>query len=775
MHSVHVPRFDLAKIEAFLRDGYGFDVASLRELGGFFDQNIMVTLVSGDCYLVKIHDANERRDVVEAQNQALLILQGALANVSVQRPIAGLDGEMIGSIDANGRSFSVRVLSYLPGELLGSLGLPSVKQAQTMGETLASMDIALDDFSHSGTVRPTLVWNLENARLSLGAESLIKDVSLRRLIHYFFLQFDTEVDPLLPSLRRQVVHNDGHRNSFLVAETSHQISGIIDFGDLVHAPVICHVAIALADIMLGQETPLESACALLKGYHSINALRESEIDLLYWLIAIRWCVYLLNSAQQSHDYPENDHAQSKSESISEALHWWVSKNPTQITNTFRSALGYTKVGLNSEGVAAELEKRAAYFPASLYTHYNQALYLNRGALQYLHDVRGESYLDCVNNVCQLGHCHPHVVRAIQRQSARLNTNSRYGYDVMTQYAEKLTATMPAPLSVCFFVNSGSEANDLALRLARTYTGNRCTLVLDKAYHGNSTACTDISPQRVDRPGKPGLPDHVRKIEVPDRYRGMYTGSDADVRYAELAQKQVASWAEQGDTISAFIAESLVGTGGQFVLPNGYLNAVYQAVRSRGGLCIADEVQVGFGRTGNQMWCFESQGVVPDIVTLGKPIGNGHPMAAVVTTPEIAASFDGGVTYFNTFGGNPVSCAAGMAVLETLESEDLLANVVTQSGILFAELRRLQEKYMCIGDVRGLGLYIGVELVSDRALKTPDVPLVKAVIEAMKQRGILLNANGYDNNVIKIKPPIIVTERDIFHLINTFDEVLSKLT
>jgi len=429
----------------------------------------------------------------------------------------------------------------------------------------------------------------------------------------------------------------------------------------------------------------------------------------------------------------------------------------------------TETDLNNK-----ITKREEHFPTSLYTHYERPLYLERGALQYLHDTMGNTYLDCVNNVCQWGHCHPAITRAIQHQVTKLNTNSRYIYDVMAEYADRLTAIMPDPLSVCFFVNSGSEANDLALRLAHAYTGQRDVIVVDKAYHGNSDRCTEISPHRIDRPGKPGLPAHVHKIMVPDTFRGPYKGADAGEKYAADVVNVLENITNEKRGVSAFIAESLVGTGGQFVLPEGYLKQVYKHVRNHDGLCIADEVQMGFGRIGTHVWCFESQGVIPDIVTMGKPIANGHPMAAVVTTPEIAASFNNGVTYFNTFGGNPVSCAAALATLNVLTDEDLCRNVQERSSQLFSGLNDLKNKYNCIADVRGLGLYAGVELVTSSELMTPAPLLAKKVVEQMKSMGILLNTNGYDNNIIKIKPPLIIGSHDIARLLECLGQVLHRL-
>ena len=420
--------------------------------------------------------------------------------------------------------------------------------------------------------------------------------------------------------------------------------------------------------------------------------------------------------------------------------------------------------------AALLERRYEHLGPSLSVSYQKPLYIVRGLGQHLYDVDGWAYLDCVNNVCHVGHCHPHVVRAAQRQMGVLNTNTRYLYDGLTQYAERLCATLPDSLSVCFFVNSGSEANDLALRMARTYTGRRDVVVLDGAYHGHVTSLIEISPYKFDGKGGQGAPPYVHKMPMPDRYRGRYRGDGPDLgaQYAAHIREAVTAMPP-----AAFIAESILSCGGQIVLPDGFLGDAYHHVRAAGGVCIADEVQVGFGRVGTHFWAFETQGVVPDIVTMGKPIGNGHPMAAVVTTPEIAAAFNNGMEYFNTFGGNPVSCAVGMAVLDVIEQEGLQENARRVGTRLLDGMKGLMATHPLIGDVRGLGLFFGFELVLDRETREPAAAHAAFLVERMKERGLLLSTDGPLHNVIKIKPPIVFTDADADRLVQALDEELAS--
>jgi len=368
-------------------------------------------------------------------------------------------------------------------------------------------------------------------------------------------------------------------------------------------------------------------------------------------------------------------------------------------------------------------------------------------MQYLFDETGRRYIDGYNNVPHVGHCHPRIVDAAERQMRALNTNTRYLHENLTRYADRLTATLPAPLRVCYFVNSGSEANELALRLARAHTRQRDLIVLDAAYHGNTTTLIDISPYKFNGPGGAGKPPWVHVVPVPDVYRGV------GVKYADAVAASIDRLRADGAGLCGFIAESCPSVAGQIMLPPGYLSTVYGHVREAGGVCIADEVQTGYGRIGSHFYGFEEQGVVPDIVVLGKPIGNGHPIGAVVTTPEIAASFDNGMEFFSTFGGNTVSCAVGLAVLDVLEEEGLQAHAQRVGTHLLARLRPLVDRRALVGDVRGSGLFIGIELVRDRDTLEPATTEASDVVNRLRDEGILIGTDGPHHNVLKIRPPM----------------------
>ncbi|MGA3187377.1 MAG: aminotransferase class III-fold pyridoxal phosphate-dependent enzyme [Bryobacteraceae bacterium] len=423
-----------------------------------------------------------------------------------------------------------------------------------------------------------------------------------------------------------------------------------------------------------------------------------------------------------------------------------------------------------------LAGRRAHLGGNLSISYDEPLKIVKGWKQFLYDETGRQFLDVYNNVPLVGHSHPRVVEAVQKQIALLNTNTRYLHDNIVGYAERLTEKLPAPLKVCYFLNSASEANELALRMARAHTGREDIIVLDAAYHGNTTTLIDISPYKFNGPGGKGKKPWVHIAPIPDDYRGAYKRDDpqAGAKYARHVDEIL-------DRVkpAAYIAESLPSVGGQIVLPTGYLSAVYKSVRAAGGVCIADEVQVGFGRLGCCFWGFEERSqesgvrsqnsVTPDIVVLGKPIGNGFPLAAVITTAEIADSFDNGMEFFSTFGGNPVACAAGLAVLDVLEEEGLQENALDVGNYLLKGLRGLGHEM--IGDVRGSGLFLGIELVRDRATLEPASAEASRVVNGMRELGVLAGMDGPHHNVIKLRPPLCFTREDADRVVEVLADVI----
>ncbi|MCB0488271.1 MAG: aminotransferase class III-fold pyridoxal phosphate-dependent enzyme [Cyclobacteriaceae bacterium] len=419
------------------------------------------------------------------------------------------------------------------------------------------------------------------------------------------------------------------------------------------------------------------------------------------------------------------------------------------------------------------QSRSKHLGKNLSLSYQRPLQMVRGFRQHLYDATGRKYLDTVNNVAHVGHEHPRVVAAGQRQMAVLNTNTRYLHKNVIEFTEELLKTFPDELSVAYLVNSGSEANELALRMAKTYTNRKDMIVVEVGYHGNTNACVEISSYKFDGKGGKGPSDHIHVVPIPDIYRGKYASEpDAGKKYAVHIDDAIKTMKAKGTAPAAFICESILSCGGQVVLPESYLKEAYRTVRAAGGVCIADEVQTGCGRVGTHFWAFETQGVTPDIVTIGKPIGNGHPLGVVVTTRSIADAFANGMEYFNTFGGNPVSSAIGLEVLKVIKDEGQQANAVTAGTYLTDELNKLKKQHTIIGDVRGMGLFLGIELVLDKN-KTPGTKQASYLANRMRELGILMSTDGPYENVLKIKPPMVFESNDADFLLSTLDRVLKE--
>lgn len=600
----------------------------------------------------------------------------------------------------------------------------------------------------------------------------------------------------------QVIHNDA--NDYNLLAENGQISGLLDFGDALYNPRICELAIAIAYAILDKDDPLTAAALITEGYHAANPLTEDEIAVLWDLIGARLAVSVTMSTHRAVAEPENEYHQISAAPAWKTLAQLAEIDPDFAYFTLRRACGLNPIPqaalsawfrTHPEDFAA-LAQTLAPAPAlsraetesirheqigfNLSLSYQKHLHIVRGWKQYLYDPDGREYLDCVNNVCHVGHSHPRVVAALASQAAILNTNTRYYHPNIALLAERLTATMPEGLDVCFFVNSGSEANDLALRLARAYTGRKDMVVLEGAYHGNVISAVDISPYKFDGAGGQGAPDWVHPLPLPCAYRGRLRVEAWGTRgvgevFVEEADAVIHEITQSPNhPIAGYISESIIGTGGQVVFPEGYLAGVYARVRNAGGVCIADEVQHGFGRVGTHFWGFEQHGVIPDIVTMGKPFGNGHPLAAVVTTREIARAFHNGMEYFNTFGGSPVSCAVGLAVMAVIEEEGLQTHALEVGDFWKAGMEELMGHHALIGDVRGSGLFLGMELVRDRETLEPAAAEASEIVEQMKDRGILLSTDGPLHNIIKIKPPMVITKADVERILSTMDGVLAKL-
>ncbi len=957
----------------------------ISELPGEIDRNFKLSTSGGGDFLLKLSPPETRPAYLDFQVGILEHLAAEPRSFLFPRVLKNRSGEYLSRFeDEQGQSCQARLLTWIPGRTWAGVNPRGPRLLENLGVKCAAVVQALASFDHPEAHLPH-DWDPRRAAWTANHLDLFND--RERTLLEFFLGLFQERAGLLNGLRRSLIHNDANDLNILVGTDPKQpqVTALLDYGDARHTWTVNEAAVTLAYVLADRPDPLGAANHFLRGFNSVTALLDEELEALYLLIGLRLVISVCKSRLNKKLNPRNPYLQVSDAPAWRLLHCWREIPAALAGCSFRAACGrpalpdrplfdqwaagrkwkisdllpgrssrnlhridlsvgstflgnfsvyrrpemfspemseflknspgvipaggyaearpfYSTPAFRREGengpeyrclhlgldlwqsagteVAApypgeiwdwadnNLEKdygatvilrhryapgryfftlyghlarsslsglekgrklkagqvfaamgpweengnwpphlhfqivldlldnkgdfpgaafpsswalwsglcpdpnllfkeevlvpaekpdpailRAELLGASLSLSYEQPLKIVRGEMQYLVSECGRLYLDTVNNVAQVGHEHPRVVTAGQRQMAVLNTNTRYLHDKIIEYAAALLAALPARLEVLFFVNSGSEANELALRLARNHSSERDVIVLDHAYHGNSTGCIDISPYKFSGPGGRGCPAFTRVAPLPDTFRGLYRGPDPDNarKYAAHVGEIIGELKKAGRKPAAFIAESMAGCGGQVVFPKGYLEAVYQQVRQAGGLCIADEVQTGFGRVGERFWAFELQGVEPDIVTMGKPMGNGHPLGAVACTRKLAESFANGMEYFNTFGGNPVSCAVGLEVLRVIREDGLQENALKVGSMLREGLVQLQGEWPLLADIRGHGLFLGLELNLDDL--EPAAEQCAYLVERMKEQGVLMSIDGPDHNVVKIKPPL----------------------
>jgi 4-aminobutyrate aminotransferase-like enzyme/Ser/Thr protein kinase RdoA (MazF antagonist) len=741
------PRFSAGDATRLARELYGLSLDS-EPLPSERDQNFLLRDAAGPRFVLKIANREEGFEVLDLQNKLLQYLAVCDTGMAFPHLVPARGGlEITQGADAGGAAYFVRLLTWVEGIPMAMVQPHRAPLLRSLGAALGRLDKALAGFSHPAAHR-ALHWDLRQTAMARPHLGLLTEPR-RRMVEPIL---DTWAALDWSQLPAGVIYNDANDYNVLVDAAGTRVVSFLDLGDVVHSALVCDLAIAVAYAMLGERDPIAAAAEVVAGYHEARPLSEAETGALYTLAATRLCASVCYAAHQARQAPENDYLNISNQpawALLEKLAALPSDWPREV---FRRICGWS-AGARASASLADSRRRA--LGPSLSLSYSQPLHIIRGWRQNLYDAGGRAYLDCVNNVAHVGHCHPRVTEAAARQMALLNTNTRYLHEHLAEYVERLTATLPDRLCVAFLVCSGSEANELALRLARAHTKGGQMLVLDAAYHGNTGALVELSPYKFNGAGGGGKPAHVQVMPLPDVYRGLYRGADAGMRYAA----HVARAARETAGLAAFFCESASGCGGQVILPPGYLAESFAAVRAAGGVCVADEVQTGFGRAGSHFWMFETQNVEPDIVTMGKPIANGHPMGAVVTTREIAESFANGMEYFNTFGGNPVSCAAALAVLDIIRDEGLQENARATGDYLLAGLRDLATRHRAIGDARGCGLFLGLELVRDRDTREPAAAEAGRLADRMKDLGVLVSTDGPHHNVIKIKPPLVFGRAD----------------
>ena len=742
-----------------LEQHYDLHNILLQHLEGFEDKTFKVVSQEGQFIFKQYRYSKQTAAVIEAETRILQILSTS-EKYNFPISITCSDGQPYILVDGT----ICRLLSFLDGDLLGDIS-HSNEMLRSFGSLLGSMDQNLSEVYEPALSGREDPWDLQYLKLNLPYLPYIENATDRSLVDYFVLQFDECIGPVANKLRKSIIHNDA--NNWNVVSDDNRVIGLFDFGDLSYTWLINELAIGITYIMMEKEHPLQAAIEVIKGYHQEFPLMELEIDILYYLVAARLCTSVCNSAFGKSVKPESEYVTISEKTAWDLLYKWIQINPKKVQQTFRNALGFPD--LPPSNTPLLLQKREQLLSKSLSLSYEIPINMDRAAFQFMYDDLGNTFLDAYNNIMLVGHGHPYVVRRGQRAMACLNTNTRYLYGIMYSYAEELLKKFPNSLNKIFFVNSGSEASDLAIRIARAHTGNKQVLVLENGYHGNTSTGIDISHYKYASGKGCGKSPFVLEAPMPKVFGSGYEDDgSAGSHFAKLTKESIQ---DSENKIAAFIAEPIMGCGGQVPLAKMYLQEVYPEIRKQGGVCISDEVQVGFGRLGDSFWGFEIHHVIPDIVVLGKPMGNGHPIGAVVTTSEIAASFENGPEFFSSFGGNPVSCSIGMAVLEVIEEEDLQSRAKKVGDHLKYLFQKLQIKHQVMADIRGYGLFLGIELADSKGV--PQTEIAQIVKNRLRERHILVGTDGPHENVLKIKPPLSFNEANAETLAYELDLIMQS--
>ena len=743
------------------------------------DQNYHVRTNVGENYVLKLSNQDEDPGVIDFQLKALAHIKKQDPTIPVPTILSTKDGMASGWAEcSDGTLHIVHVLRYLQGLILDEV-TPTKTLWKNRGAFLARLDRSLRGFFHPHA-RHRLLWDITRCTDLRPYTIHIADAAVRRNVEQIFDHMAAEVLPKLKTFRHQVIHNDADAmNSLTDPQHPDTVTGVLDFGDMIYGPLILEPILAADLPMLPKDNYLEFLAALVNGYDRNNPLEEQEIDLVYDLTLARYAIFATIIALRRALNPDKPaYLPEEEKPCWQTISYLMAIERSAARDVLRKACCYppycpTKIEKDiEEDTDLLLDRRRRLMGDGAPLFYKRPLHVERGCGPWLYDVQGNAFLDTYNNVPVVGHCHPHVVKAVSRQMAALNLNTRYIYQNILDYAERISALLPDHLSTCFFVNSGSEANDIAWQMSKFVTHEKGALVMENAYHGITEATEALSPYELNSE----LAPHVQTLTAPDPYRAPHLNINADPadHYAADTDRAIACMAESGYKPAAFMVDASFVSNGIPDVPDGYLSRVAEKVRDAGGLIVADEVQAGFGRLGTDMWGCNVHGITPDIVTLGKPVGNGYPLGVVITSPDILNAFLKETELFSTFGGNPVACAAGMAVLDVIEDENLMANACNTGNYLKNGIRALKGQHPLIGDVRGRGLIVGIEFVKDRKSKEPASEETYRLLDLMKDNGVLVGHEGPYGNVIKIRPPLVFQKAHADILIQSLERSLNAL-
>ncbi|HEX2194414.1 MAG TPA: aminotransferase class III-fold pyridoxal phosphate-dependent enzyme [Candidatus Limnocylindria bacterium] len=755
------PRIGPADARRIARATFDVD-GDVAELVSERDRNFLLRS-DGEGWVLKISNPAEDPSVVDMEVAAVDHVLGIDPALPLAHAIPARSGATVERAAVDGVEHLVRLLPWLPGQhrAPGDLDATNVRQ---VGKVVGRLALALRSFFHPAAGR-AIEWDQKHLLDLAPHAGLVANPARRVLLERALERFAQRVAPALPRLRSQAIHNDVTLDNLLF-DAAGSVSGLIDFGDMAHTALVLDIPATLQSLVREREDIFEVAAAFLPGYTSVVALERDEADLLADLLAGRMAQTILISEWRTRQFPDNAYITGWAEPA------WTLLGQLERAGFDESARRLSALArapvTRAGGPAPDDEliaRRRVLGNALEPLTYRRPLHLVSGSGAWMHDAQGRAYLDAYNNVPVVGHANPRVADAIARQAALLNTNTRYLHTAVVELAERIAAGMPEGLDTVMFVNSGSEANDLAWRLATTATGGEAGLVTEWAYHGVSAAIADFSPSEWSRGQRP---HGVETFPAPDTFGGPFAGADAARGAMRDALDRLAGRRHRP---AAVFVDAMFTSDGIFAPDASVVAALIDEARSAGALYVADEVQAGHGRGGDGLWAFTAWGLTPDIVTLGKPMGNGHPVAAVVTRGEVADRLAANTTFFSTFGGNPVACVAALSVLDVIEEEGLVQHAAVLGGDLRRELTGLRARHPEIADVRGRGLMTGVELV-DPASGSPATELAARVRDDMRERGVLIGTTRREKNVLKIRPPLVIAADEARLITETLDRVLS---
>jgi 4-aminobutyrate aminotransferase-like enzyme/Ser/Thr protein kinase RdoA (MazF antagonist) len=739
------PNLSIGALGDIARDLFGLD-GTVHLLDSERDQNALVE-IGGGRFTIKVANTAEAAGTLDFESAALSHVAAVDPDLPVPRVIPTLDGGQTGRVDVDGARHQVRALTYLTGMPVPAGPIPA-DMASTIGATLGRLQRALRGFFHPAAGR-RLLWDARRAGELVSWVDSLADPETRALAGHVLAVKAAATLPKLMALPSQVVHNDFHRDNLLTDPADPtRLSGILDFGDSLHAPRIQDLAVAAMYAALEHPDPGSAVAAVIDGYCRVAEIEPGELEILPDLVSIRLAQSLTIAAHRAALHPENvDYIHSDSPEIEAALHLWESLPAEGVRAALESAAAMPPGPMPTAGVAA---RRNRFLWSGLGLSYQEPLHLVEGQGVWLRDAEGRRYLHAYNNVPQVGHANHRVVRAASQQASRLNTNTRYLTDPVVRLAEQLADRLPGPLEVCLFVNSGSEANDLAWRIARTVTGEAGAIVTKHAYHGFTGDIYALSPE--ERPPEEA-PEWVATMAAPGS-----TGPGVDDALEQLRKA--------GHSPAGLWVDATFSSDGIYAPPTGFLSSVARAVREQGGLFIADEVQGGLGRVGLDYWAFAVDELAPDIVTLGKPLGNGFPIGAVVTTREIADRFAGLGYFFSTFGGNPVAAAAASTVLHLTDELGLPERAEEVGAALLRGMGEALDRAPGGVRLRGRGAFIGAEMA--------DAGTATALVEGLRGAGVLVGLTGPLDSVVKIRPPLVFDAEHAERLLEATAAVASEI-